>query len=248
MEAREIYLFSRVEKDHFFYRARREMVRHWLGLLFAGQEHKPLVIDTGAGTGIFLQEMDNSFEALGCDLFFEPGISLPETRLARANACCLPFPDGAADAAVALDLLEHLEDDDSGLRELGRITRPGGYVFINVPAFPLLWSDWDQAVGHKRRYKKEMLRTVALAAGLEIVFIRYVNSLPFFPILLYRWLRSGFGIGKAQRLEDRLPPKWLNRILLRAFFLQGTRAWINIPFGVSLFAVLRKKSGNKQHI
>ena len=245
MEAREIYLFSRIEKEHFFYRARRDIVRYWLGRLFAGKERKPLVIDAGAGTGIFLQEIGESFDALGCDLFFEPGISLQETRLARANACFLPFPDAVADAAVALDLLEHLEDDLAGLSEIARITRPGGYIFLNVPAFPLLWSDWDQAVGHKRRYKKHMLRKIALAAGLEIVFVRYVNSFPFLPILVYRWLRSSLGIGKKQRLEDRLPPKTLNSLFLRAFFIQGTKSWINIPFGVSLFAVLRKKSGNK---
>lgn len=244
MEAREIYLCSRVEKEHFFYRVRRDIVRHWLGRFFFADNKKPLVIETGAGTGILEQELENECESFGSDIFYEPGISLPVNRLLRANVCSLPFADNTADAAVALDLLEHVPDDLAGLREMARITKPGGYIFINVPAFPLLWSDWDQAVGHIRRYKMPGLRSLAQAAGLEIVFLRYVNSLPFFPILFYRWLRSKFGIGKKQRLEDQLPPRLINSVLRWAFFMQGTKNWINLPFGSSLFAVFKKKSGN----
>jgi len=242
MDAREIRLFSRIEKEHFFYRGRRDVVRRWLARLFP--DRKPLVMDAGAGTGIFVEETEAQAEVIGCDVFFEPGISLSASKLVRADACRLPFPDNMADASVALDLLEHLDDDSAAVRELARLTKPGGYVFINVPAFQALFSDWDQAVGHKRRYKKQMMQALAENAGLEIIFLRYINSLPFFPILAYRWLRSTFGIGKAQRLEDELPPEWINKIFRAALVAQGTTNWINLPFGVSLFAILRKKSGN----
>jgi SAM-dependent methyltransferase len=246
MESKEIYLFSRIEKEHFFYRARRDIVKVWLSRLFPNPGLKPLVVDAGAGTGIFVKEIQGTCEAVGSDIFFEPGVSLAGTDLVRADAARLPFSGNTADASVALDLLEHLDNDAAGMKELERITKPGGYVFINVPAFQLLWSDWDQAVGHKRRYKKQMLKALAEQAGLEIIFLSYVNSLPFFPILLYRWLRSTFGFGKNQRLEDKLPPALVNRFFLWAFVEQGIRGWIKLPFGVSLFCVLRKKSGNKQ--
>jgi len=240
MEAREIHLFSRIEREHFFWRSRRDIVKHWLAKVFHGQKQKPLVIDTGTGTGIMVQELGDSYEAFGSDIFYESGTSLPVNRLVRADATALPFPDNTADAAISLDLLEHLPDDLAGIRELARITKPGGYIFVNVPAFALLWSDWDEAMSHKRRYLKSEIEAMAQKAGLKIIFARYVNSLPFLPILIYRMLRTKFGIGKGRRLEDQLPPGWINRIFVRAFFIQGTRKWINFPFGVSIFAVFRK--------
>ena len=181
MESKEIYLFSRIEKEHFFYRARRDIVKVWLSRLFPGPSRKPLVIDAGAGTGIFVNEIQATCEAVGSDIFFEPGVSLAGTDLVRADAKHLPFASNAADASVALDLLEHLDNDAAGMKELERITKPGGYVFINVPAFQLLWSDWDQAVGHKRRYKKQMLKTLAEAAGLEIIFLAICQFPAVFP-------------------------------------------------------------------
>jgi SAM-dependent methyltransferase len=243
MDEKEIYLFSLVEKEHFFYRTRRDLVRFWLEKFFAGKK-RPVVIDTGSGTGIMVSELGENCDAFGSDLFFNPKISLPVNRFVRANVSLLPFADNTADATIALDLLEHLPDDLAGLKEIASITRPGGYLLINVPAFPLLWSDWDQAVGHKRRYKKQTFQSLADKAGLDVVFMHYANSLPFFPILIYRWFRSTLGVGKKQRLEDRMPPRLINRALSWAFFQEGSKNWASIPFGSSLFAVLRKKSGN----
>jgi len=244
MEAREIYLFAQIEKKHFFYRGRRELVRSWLKKFFPAPGRKPLVIDAGAGTGILIEELSPEYDALGSDLYFDPAVSICQDKIVRSNAYSLPFPGSISDATVALDLLEHLENDFAGLMEFNRITRPGGYIFINVPAFAFLFSDWDQAVGHQRRYTKKMIKALAEKSGLEIIFMNYVNSVPFFPILFYRGLRSKFGIGKKSRLEDKLPPGWLNRFLLRAFILQGKYRGLNLPFGVSLFAILKKPAGN----
>ena len=244
MEDKEIYLCSLVEKDHFFYRVRRDIVRSWLQKIFPQKNSTPLVVEAGSGTGIMIEELGEDYEAFGSDLFFDPGISLPVNRFIRADVCRMPFADNMADAALALDLIEHLPDDLAGLQEIARITKPGGYVFINVPALPLLWSDWDQAVGHQRRYKKQAMQKLIKDAGLETILLHYANSLPFFPILIYRWFRSTFGVGKKQRLEDRVPPQLINRILYWAFFQEGTKKWVSLPFGGSLFAVLRKKSGN----
>ncbi len=239
MREKEIYLFSLIEEEHFFYRARRELVKYWLKKLLPPYEPKPLVIDVGTGTGILLEELGDDYELVGCDRFFHPEISYSPLKLIKADARCLPFSDGIAQAVIALDLLEHLEKDKEGLAELSRILCPGGYLFLNLPAFSFLWSDWDQAVGHRRRYRKSHLVSMIRELDLEIVFLNYVNSLGFFPILFYRKLRTWLRRRK-HRLEDRLLPKWLNQIFFRAFVFQGKYSWLKIPFGVSIFAVLRK--------
>jgi len=244
MKAREIYLFAQIEREHFFYRGRRDLVRYWLPKLFPKGSKNPVVIDAGAGTGILVEELSQDYDVVGGDIYFDPCVSICKNRMVRSDVYHLPFLDDFADAVVALDLLEHLDDDLGALNELKRIARQGGYIFINVPAFPALMSDWDKAVGHKRRYLKGMIKELIQKAGLEIIFLNYVNSVPFLPILIYRWFRSKTGIGKAKRLEDRLPPRWLNKFLLWCLVQQGKYQWLNLPFGVSLFAILRKPARN----
>ena len=66
----------------------------------------------------------------------------------------LPFSDGAFDAAVALDVLEHLDDDRAAAAELGRVVRPGGFLVVFVPAFQILWGYNDEYSHHRRRYRQ----------------------------------------------------------------------------------------------
>jgi SAM-dependent methyltransferase len=65
----------------------------------------------------------------------------------------LPFADGAFDLVCALDVIEHVDDDDGALRELARVTKPGGVLVISAPLRASLWTAFDEFVGHKRRYE-----------------------------------------------------------------------------------------------
>jgi SAM-dependent methyltransferase len=65
----------------------------------------------------------------------------------------LPFADGAFDLVCALDIVEHVDDDDAALEELSRVTKPGGSLVISAPLHPSLWTAFDDFVGHKRRYE-----------------------------------------------------------------------------------------------
>jgi SAM-dependent methyltransferase len=69
----------------------------------------------------------------------------------------LPFAAGTFDLVCALDIIEHVEDDDSALSELARVARPGGLLLISTPLHPVLWNAFDDFVGHKRRYEPPCL-------------------------------------------------------------------------------------------
>ncbi len=69
----------------------------------------------------------------------------------------LPFADGAFDLVCALDIVEHVEDDNGALSELSRVAKSGATVLISTPLHPALWTLFDDFVGHKRRYEPPSL-------------------------------------------------------------------------------------------
>lgn len=74
----------------------------------------------------------------------------------------LPFADASFDLVCALDIIEHVDDDDGALSEVSRTARPGGIVLMSTPLYPELWTSFDDFVGHKRRYEpKELLAKLA---------------------------------------------------------------------------------------
>jgi SAM-dependent methyltransferase len=69
----------------------------------------------------------------------------------------LPFANDAFDLVCALDIIEHVDDDDGALSELSRVARPGGTLLISTPLHPSRWTSFDDFVGHKRRYEPQCL-------------------------------------------------------------------------------------------
>lgn len=131
--------------------------------------------------------------------------------------------------AVAINVLEHIEDDLGAVRSMSELVEPGGSVVLFVPAFPIAMSRFDREVGHFRRYRRPELVELLRQAGLTDVRAHYVNLPGLFAwILLMRLGRQRPGEGFALRVFELLVPL-LRRIEDR---------W-RPPFGQSLFAVGR---------
>jgi SAM-dependent methyltransferase len=86
----------------------------------------------------------------------------------RGDARFLPLPAASVDLVIALDVLEHIDDDARAAAEIHRVLRPGGTLFATVPCDMRLWSPHDVALGHVRRYTRETLSAVISGAGLHI--------------------------------------------------------------------------------
>jgi SAM-dependent methyltransferase len=76
--------------------------------------------------------------------------------------------EASYDGIVLFDVLEHLDNDQEFLKAALFHLKPGGRVFINVPADPRLMSAYDRAAGHVRRYSSEALLSLAIACGLKV--------------------------------------------------------------------------------
>lgn len=85
--------------------------------------------------------------------------------------------DAPVDTVLAMNVLEHIEDDVAALRGLRSLCRPGGAVVLWVPAYPALYGDFDRKVGHFRRYTPATLHPVVTAAGLHPELLRPINLL-----------------------------------------------------------------------
>jgi SAM-dependent methyltransferase len=146
-----------------------------LGLLIAGRPGREL-LNVGAGQGTFSQLLDaRGFEVTSVDPSPE-AVELLRARVTgtvlAAAAEALPFADASFDGAVLGEVLEHVEDDLAGLREVARVVRPGGVVAISVPANPDRFGSSDVWAGHFRRYTRAALLELCAGAGLDVERLR----------------------------------------------------------------------------
>jgi SAM-dependent methyltransferase len=163
--------------------------RFLLGLI----EPAGRVLDFGAGSGTFARAL----AARGVDLLcVEPDAALRgdlEGKGLKALPDTQAVPDRSVDLAYSFNVLEHIEDDAAALAELRRVLRPGGRLLLYVPAFMVLYSAMDRAIGHRRRYRKGPLVKLVERAGFAVGEARYADSLGFAAALAFRAFGPGSG-------------------------------------------------------
>ena len=141
---------------------------------------------------------------------------------------------------VLFDVIEHIDDTGTFLQSVLYHLKPGGWLFINVPAFDSLSSSFDEVVGHLRRYSKPSLRAALAAHRVAIRDLRYWGF-SMFPYLVIRKLISPRGVSVSRVIERGvLPPRpWMSRWILRIMELET--AWLKNPLlGTSLLAAAVK--------
>jgi len=236
-------ILYQVEETHWWLTARRKIVLDWIHQSYPGRSDL-VILDAGCGTGLMLQQMQHLGQAEGVDIADE-AIDFCRKRgldnVRRGDLSQLPFADDTFDVVTALDVLEHLDDDAGGLREMRRVLKPGGRVFIFAPAHRWLWSLQDEVSHHKRRYTAQTLRETVRQAGLEIDRQSYVSMLLLPVIFLGRqWLRVRLKFRHADT-ENDLHPEWSNGILRRIFEAEiPMLRRMDIPVGASLLCIARK--------
>jgi SAM-dependent methyltransferase len=135
---------------------------------------------------------------------------------------------GPFDSAVLINVLEHIENDDSVLLELSAVLKPGGRLILWVPAFQFLYSDFDRKIGHYRRYRKGEFRTQLTRAGFTVTDIRYINLVGAIAwLVVARMMRKAPTNGVSVGIYDSYFVPVLRR-------MEGTGG---VPVGQSLFAV-----------
>jgi SAM-dependent methyltransferase len=181
-------------------------------------------------------------EARGVDVSAE-ALSFCRARglenVKQGAAEALPYEDNSFDLVTGLDVVEHLDDDLAGLKEMRRVVRPGGHALLFVPAFMFLWGVQDDISNHRRRYTLAQLKRVVREAGFEVERATYVNVSFFAPILFGRMLMRAFRIRPAS--ENNITIGFLNGLLGKILGAESLALrYLNFPFGVSIICVARR--------
>lgn len=113
-------------------------------------------------------------------------------------------PQRRFDAILYIDVLEHIEDDRGELERAREFLKPGGKLVVLSPAFQFLYSPFDAAVGHHRRYTARTLAAV-MPAGVERVRLFYLDSVGMLTSLVNRFvLKQGTPDIDQIKLWDRV--------------------------------------------
>ncbi|MBI3543191.1 MAG: class I SAM-dependent methyltransferase [Deltaproteobacteria bacterium] len=129
-------------------------------------------------------------------------------------------PDEKFDAILYIDVLEHIADDEDELRRSAAHLAPRGKLIVLSPAHQFLFSKFDEAVGHCRRYDRAGLRELT-PAGLELASLYYLDSVGFAASLANRMLlkQSQPTPAQIQLWDRRMVPlsRIADRLLQRKF-------------------------------
>lgn len=218
-----------------------------------------LILDMGCGRGFYLNMLRYVSECrlVGAELEHEivekaqANIGhLPDILLNQANIYQMPYADNTFDAVILSEILEHIDDDVAGLREMLRILKPGGVVAITVPHanYPFWWDPINKTLetlfdrhiqhgplagiwaNHVRLYTRDALRDAALHAGFAVEeersFTHY--SFPFIHNIVY-------GLGKPL-LESGTLPDSMEKAANRITFDDNDGSMLNpINLGLAVF-------------
>jgi SAM-dependent methyltransferase len=234
-----------IEQTHWWYVARRKLTFDWIFRALADHP-SPRVLDIGCGTGFNLEHLraKGYSRAIGLDLATDALIFCRSRNL--ANLACgdgtrPPFRHESFDVIIALDVIEHLDDDRQALREFSRLLRPNGSLIVFAPAFNFLWGLQDEVSHHRRRYTASGLRQKLEEMGLHVSKLTYANTFLFPLIFGGRMALRLFGSNGQIVSENDLHPGWSNN-LLQTIFASETLLLrqINFPIGVSVLCVAQK--------
>jgi SAM-dependent methyltransferase len=165
-------------------------------------------------------------------------------RIAQASVTAIPFKSETFDIVFSFDVLQQLPDalNEAAIREMNRVLKPGGFLFIRVAAFEWLRSSHDEEVKTLHRFTRDELAKKMIHSGFVIERSTYTNSL-LFPVVLVRRFLKRFGIGAGTDVKP-LPRglAWLDGIFRR--ILLSEAAWLKagrtFPFGLSIICCGRK--------
>ncbi len=197
------------------------------------------VLEVGAGLGATTLLLNEGKNPLW--LMLEPDETMSSSLQKKITSNELPVNckvqtstieslNSTFDTIIYIDVLEHIEKDSDELKKAAMLLNDNGKIIVLSPAFQFLYSPFDKAIGHYRRYSKAMLKNIT-PEGLKIISNKYYDSIGFFASVVNKiLLRQKYPTAKQVLFWDR----WMvpvSKISDKLFFNS---------FGKSIIAIWKK--------
>jgi SAM-dependent methyltransferase len=223
---------------HWYYRAKFGLLQRHLKL--ANVPPAGAIADVGCGLGLFLRMLRRAGRPAPSLTGVDIGFSEVRTDPVDGFTIHPSWPQGAGyDAVLMMDVLEHCPDDLAVLREATGQLKPGGTMFITVPAFRALWSAHDVFLKHCRRYSaRELGDLIAREPRLKVESLHYFYGLLFPVAALQRWLHRNIKDPKSSEMKKLPLP--LNALLLLLCRMESVLMRLNRIAGLTVVARCRR--------
>lgn len=211
-------------------------------------EQGGVVLDHGCGVGDLITLLRGRYRAVGVDAF--PAAvryardANPDSLVTQGDIMALPFCDASFNSVVSLDVLYHanVTDDIEALAEIWRVLKPGGRVFLQLPAYEWLRSGHDVVAMTRKRYTATEVRACLEKAGFVPERTGYRMALFFFVAASVRLLKRGQSENnKSARSDMKKENPAVNAILKKVIGIENAvTRYFNFPFGLSVVAIAKK--------
>lgn len=198
------------------------------------------VLEVGCGVGSFTKLItdQSSFDSLYCIDISKPAIDFIKKRKFKTDVRieCIDLIDveGSFDFIVCMNVMEHVEDDRRFFDKLTSLLKNNGVLFLLVPSHKFLYSNFDVAAGHFKRYSKAMMNSFGLNGGVKLINQYYFNMIGALGYwVVYKALKSG-NINDTEGeigMFDKYIVPFSKKILPD-----------DTPFGISLISIYKKNN------
>ncbi len=233
-------VYKRRERDHWWFVARRDLLCSlWKEKKIEGK----MVLEVGCGSGENLAVVkEESARAQVYGLDNSRGMIASSARIKNilGDGTYPPLKEEKFDVILALDVLEHIENDRGALNAWIALLKRDGMLILSVPAFNILWSYHDILNEHKRRYNKGNLLNLLSKEAVKIERITFWGGSIFLPTLLLNRLKGVFKSKSGNLYECN---RWINYLFKMLLHFENRLIvnGVNLPLGTSLFVMIKKQ-------
>lgn len=212
-----------------------------------------LVLEVGCSSGYLIEEIKAAMPQLaviGSDYIAKPLRTLAErldsVPLLQFDMRDCPLPSDTFDAAVLLNVLEHIDDDEKALHHVARILKPGGVAHIEVPANPDCYDIYDEHLMHHRRYRLKEIAEKAQKAGMEVVKATHLGFL-IYPAFYMVKQRNKKLLKLPREEKEKIVASQIRGTRSNPLFALAMRLetaageFVCYPWGIRCVLVLRKR-------
>jgi 2-polyprenyl-3-methyl-5-hydroxy-6-metoxy-1,4-benzoquinol methylase len=164
--------------------------------------------------------------------------------LCQGDAGSLPYADSSFAGAVLIEVIEHVSEPDRILREIGRVLRPDGSLWIALPTgytealYSRLHPRYSVNAGHLRRYRREEIEALVRGAGFRILSVETRNLVP-----ALSWIGHSLARSRADDSGRIHNHRWIDYLVYG-----GARLWRSTPVLRRLYAVASQRFGKSWYI